>query len=465
MEKRNRQNLTLLESTEPSPSRGFAQHKQAALFPEHTRTNWKDRISFAAQREGIVFNNLLSHFNGETLREAYAALAPNKAVGIDGVSKEIYGKNLEANLRDLVNRLQNGSYKPQEKRKVLIPKASGGTRPIAISCLEDKLVEWVADKILQRVYEPIFIDNSFGFRPNKSAHGAITRSFQALNGNKHHSIVEIDLANCFNSIPHRKLMKILGKRVSDRRFKGLIGRFLRVGIFDPAGFSTDPESGTPQGSIMSPVLANVYLHEVLDAWFMDHYGSAHNTMVRYADDAVFFFSHEEEANAFRLNLEKRVQAFGLSLNPDKTRVIRFGRGEQSAFSFLNFTFYWNKIRPNGVRRLRIKTEKKALHTKIQAFYDWIKSVRSKFSTKEIWKLAKAKILGHYQYYGFWMNRPKLNHFYQQALKSIFKWLNRRSQIPSFSWEEFQRKLLFHPLPAPPPLHQLKPLGRNPYVIC
>lgn len=422
-----------------------------------------ERIGLAAQRKGIVFNNLLCHINAETLREAFDALDGSKALGIDGVSKKIYGRNLEANLRNLVSRIHIGSYKPQTKREVLIPKANGRTRPIAISCFEDKLVEWVLGKILEQVYEPIFIRNSYGFRPYKSADGAIQATFYSLKDDRRPYVVEIDFANFFNSIPHRKLMKTLGKRISDRRFKGLIGRFLMVGVLEQSGIITESESGTPQGSVMSPVLANVYLHEVVDSWFLENHASYNNIIVRYADDAVFFFNQEETANTFVGDLEKRIQSYGLSLNKDKTRVIDFEKNQESTFDFLGFTFYWGEKKRFRKRPLKIKTQKKTLHRKIQEFYLWIKSVRSKLRTREIWNQTKAKLRGHYNYYGYWMNRPKLMHFFREVLRSLFKWLNRRSQKVSFVWESFQRKLELDPLPSPPSISQLKQLGVNLYV--
>ena len=463
MEKRNRQNLNLSKGTQPMHGNGVIEHNGETFTQVNAFPNWKERISLAAQDKERVFHNLLTHFNVETLREAFQAQSANKALGIDGVSKEDYGKNLEANLMNLADRIHRGSYKPQKKREVLIPKANGKTRPIAISCFEDKLVEWVTGKILELVYEPLFIRNSFGFRPNKSAHGAIQATYQSLEKNQRPHVVEIDLASFFNSIPHGKLMKVIGKRISDKRFKGLIGRFLEVGVLEQSGETTEPDAGTPQGSIMSPVLANVYLNEVLDQWFVKEFGSYNNIIVRYADDAVFFFKKEETANHFVEALEKRIEEYGLALNRDKTGVIRFSRYENHAFSFLNFTFYWDKKRSNGVRHLRIKTKKETLHRKIQEFYDWIKSERNKMETKELWELAKVKIKGHYNYYGFWMNQQKLNHFYHEASRSMFKWLNRRSQKTSYLWVDFQRKLAFNPLPVPPPIHQLKQLGRNPYA--
>ena len=462
-ERRNQQSLDFNPSTRPALRGGPAEQKRRPGKKFLSQLNWWLKIGLTAQKKDLVFNNLFHHFNVENLREAFNALDGKKALGIDGISKIEYGKNLEKNLMGLTARLQTGSYKPQEKREVLIPKDNGKTRPIAISCFEDKLVEWVLGKILENIYEPLFIRNSFGFRPKLSAHHAIEATFLTLKDNKRPFVVEIDLATFFNTIPHGKLLEIVGKRVSDNRLKGLIGRFLKVGILEQSGLITTPESGTPQGSVMSPILANIYLNEVLDQWFLENYASYNNIIVRYADDAVFMFKSESMANQFLVDLEQRLAAYGLSLNKDKTSIIDFNKNENNIFHFLGFTFYWGKQKSKRKRPLRIKTQKEKLHKKIQEFDSWIKEERSHFRLKKIWDLAKAKLNGHYNYYGFWLNRAKLNHFYVEATRSLFKWLNRRSQKRSFDWEGFERKLKFDPLPLPPAVDKLRQLGWNPYV--
>jgi group II intron reverse transcriptase/maturase len=427
---------------------------QLDLFPNR----WL-RIGSAARKKELVFNNLLCHFTVDSLREAFTALDGSKAVGTDGMSKKVYGTHLEKNLQNLVRRIHVGSYKPQIKRQFDIPKANGKARPIAISCFEDKLVEWVLGKILSAIYEPIFIRNSFGFRPYHSVDHAVQAIHCSLKDDIRPFVVEIDFANFFNSIPHKKLMKIISKRISDRRLKGLIGRFLKVGILDQSGFLSHPDLGTPQGSIMSPILANVYLHDVLDAWFLENYASYTNIIVRYADDAVFFFKSQQVAESFLQELKGQAAKFGLALNEDKSGIIGFGKNDQQSLHFLGFTFYWGKKKPFSKRPLKIKTCQKTLLKKIQAFNAWIKSVRNKLKLPEIWKLAKAKLSGHFNYYGYSDNRHKLNHFYCQAIKSLFTWLNRRSQKRSYSWAQFHDRLKFNPLPVPPPMSKLKHLRK------
>ena len=418
------------------------------------------RISHAAKDKTTVFNSLLCHINIETLKEAFDSLDANKAVGTDGISKKEYGKNLEANLEALVARIHIGSYKPQTKKEILIPKANGKTRPIAISCFEDKLIEWVIGKVLSCMYEPIFIRNSFGFRENKSPHDAIKAVYRSLENNERPNVVEIDFASFFNSISHRKLMKILSKRMNDNRFKGLIGRFLKIGTIKQSGELEYSKVGTPQGSIMSPILANIFLNEVLDQWFVQCYASKSNIIVRYADDAIFFFENEDIAKNFVEQLFERIKRYDLELNEDKTNIIRFERSKQNTFNFLGFTFYWGK-RFGGIEQpLKLKTRKDSLHKKIQEFDQWIKSCRNKMKLKEIWKLVIAKLKGHYNYYGYDVNRTKLCFFYFKVIGSLYKWLNRRSQKRSFNWKRLKRILEANNIPTPPVTTELRHLIRG-----
>ncbi len=421
------------------------------------------RIGLKAKDPEVAFNNLFSHINVENLRQAFKALDGSKAVGIDGISKEQYAKDLDENLRGLQHRLHLGTYRPQAKREVLIPKANGKTRPIAVSCFEDKLVEFVLGKILDSVYDPIFIRNSFGFRPRRSPDDAIKANYNILKDNKRPFVVEIDLANFFNTVPHRKLMKLLRRRINDRKLLGLIARFLQVDILDKQGTLRPTEVGTPQGSVMSPILANIFLHYALDTWFLEGWASQDAVIVRYADDAVFMFSKEQKAKDFLTALKLRLAEYKLAVNEDKTALINFSKGKENIFSFLGFTFFWNKTKGWNKINLVIKTQREKLEKKNQEFNDWIKLNRSRLNQKQIWSITAAKLRGHYNYYGYYCNYGKLMLYYNHVIGSLFRWLNRRSQKSSYTWPQFMRLLSREPLPLPPTRTKLKQLGWSPYA--
>jgi group II intron reverse transcriptase/maturase len=391
------------------------------------------------------------------LREAFRALDGNKAAGISGMTKRDYARKLDENLAGLVDRLHKGTYRPMLKKRSFIPKADGKMRPLAISEFEDKLVEWALAKILSSVYEPLFIRNSFGFRPRRSAQDAIKAAYLSLKDDKRPNVVEIDLASFFDTVSHRKLIKLLQIRVTDPRIQSLVSRFLTAGILEEEGKLVRPDSGTPQGGIMSPVLANVFLHYALDEWFLKNYASSGAIIVRYADDAVFIFEKEDQAASFKTALKARLEQYALKLNEDKSGIVRFGKTLGSVFHFLGFTFYWGHDRGATKKYLKVKTEKNKLGKKIQEYTDWIKANRAKFCTNELWEQTAAKLRGHYNYYGVHTNRSKLSHFYYAVVGSLFKWLNRRSQRKSFTWERFARRLRFNPLPQPPIVSALKPL--------
>lgn len=458
MEPRGQQELNLILDTHATCNSRTHEHKTKIS----SISRWI-RIGSRASRKDTLFQNLLMHINEDSLREAFQAQDGSKALGVDGVSKKAYGKNLEENLKELSQRIQKGTYRPMPKKEILIPKGNGKTRPIAIACFEDKLVDWCVGKILTTIYEPGFSRASFGYRPGHSCHGAIKMAYNSIGNNERPQVVEIDFKNFFNTIPHKKLIAILSKRIKDQRFKGLIGRFLRGEILNSTGETLPSEIGTPQGSIMSPILANIFLDEVIDQWFKSKYASATRTMVRYADDSIFLFKKKDEAESFLVALRERVQEFDLTLNEEKTQIVELTKNLHNQFDFLGFTFYWGK---QGKRRiLKIKTQKEKLIKGTTEFYYWIKKNRNRMRLSKIWEIAKAKIQGHINYYGYLMNGLKINYFIQGAVRALFKWLNRRSQKRSYTWEGFNERLQNFPLSPPLGDLKLKTIGWNPYAIA
>ena len=246
-------------------------------------------------------------------------------------------------------------------------------------------------------------------------------------------------------------------RISDRRMISLIARLLQVGIMEKTGDIKQNEVGTPQGAIVSPVLANIYLHFALDEWFMKDYAPHGAVMARYADDAVFCFELDGDARKFNQALKERMADYQLTLNEDKSKMLNFHKKQKQAFSFLGFTFYWSKDRGSHVQRLRVKTEQTRLDKKIQEYEQWIKENRCRMPLGKLWDLTNAKLRGHYSAFGVYCNRPMLHTFFFRVVNRLFKWLNRRSQRRSYTWEGFKMRMQQFPLAAPPPVHKLKSL--------
>jgi RNA-directed DNA polymerase len=421
----------------------------AGQFKGYERLDW---IHSAAKKLNDTerFRTLLHHFSVNNLKQAFRQLDGNKAVGIDKVTKAKYQENLQGNLEKLADEIHRGGWRPKPSREVLIPKPQGGQRPLAIGCLEDKIVQLLMSKILEAIYEPIFHRHSFGFRPGKNTHQAIARLYVTLRDRSEScTVVEMDIEKFFNSMDHEILMELISKRIDDQHVLRLIRRMLRNSIISEDGTLVQSERGSPQGAPVSPTLANIYLHYILDEWFEENW-SQHGEIIRYADDAVFVFTDEKVANEFKIALQERMKVAGkLNLNADKTGILKFDKETKDGeLPFLGFSFYWGMNKKNQ-KILKVKTSAKKLGKSIEAFSEWIKSVRNRMRLDKIWDLAAAKLRGHYQYYGVTFNRSKLNHFYFTAKSAMFKWLNRRSQKRSFTAEQFERRLMYNPLPIPP----------------
>ena len=397
--------------------------------------------------------SLIHLINEKHLKESLSGLEAGKASGIDGMTKEEYAKIAEQRIPELVGEMKRQAYKPSGVRRVYIPKANGKMRPLGIPTLESKLVQSVMRRILEAVYEPIFLDCSYGFRPKRSCHNALKRVDEVVKTGRIHYIVEADIKGYFDHVDHGWLMKFLEIRIADRNLLRLIVRFLKAGIWEDGEWK-ESEEGTPQGGIVSPVLANVHLHYVLDEWFEKEYrkeckGKAE--LIRYADDFVAGFENKEEAERFRKAVEERMKAHGLELEESKTRTLafspwRYGKGSE-VFEFLGFTHYVGRSR-KGYFRMKRRTSGKKFRMKLAAFKKWLREVRCQLPLAEIWTKTRQKLLGHYRYYGVTDNSKRLEEYRHRVEGMLFKWLNRRSQKTSMSWQNFERYLKRYPLPAP-----------------
>lgn len=419
------------------------------------------RIAEKAQQDpSCKFTSLFHLMNVELLRGCFEGLRKDAASGIDRVTKEEYGSNLEANLTTLVEKLHRMSYIPQPVRRVYIPKpGSTKQRPLGIPALEDKLVQAGLVRILEAIYEADFIADSYGFRPNRGCHDALRALSLEVEGGAIHYIVEADIKGFFDNVQHDWMMKFLGHRIVDKRVLRYVKRFLIAGVFeDGEVFATD--EGTPQGGNISPVLANIYLHYALDLWCTRAFTKTCNgraRLIRYADDFVVCFQYESEARRFRTELEGRLAKFGLEVAVEKTKVMEFGpraelkakaRGEKpQTFDFLGLTHFCSRTRDGRRFRMKRVTARKKFKAKLRVFKEWLKKSRA-LPTPELMKIAAAKLRGHIAYYGVTDNSEGIHRFAYEIRRMLFKWLNRRGKRGFMSWEKFQKLLEKFPLPRP-----------------
>jgi len=413
------------------------------------------KVAERAQRDpNARFNSLAHLLDEEALKRAFERIRRDAAVGVDEVDKETYGRNLEANLRDLHDRLKSKRYRHQPIRRVHIPKGKGKTRPIGIATIEDKIVQGALNEVLSAVYEQDFRDCSFGFRPGRGAHDALRVVDRMLFEEGVEWVLEADIQSFFDSVDRAELRGLIDIRVADGSIKRLIGKCLHVGVLDGEEFST-PDEGTVQGSIISPLFGNVYLHYVLDEWFEDVVRprlAGHARLIRYADDFVIGFRNKEDAEKTLAVLGKRMARYGLALHPEKTRLIPFRRprGRQDktpgTFDFLGFTILWEKTR-KGSWRVAMKTRKASLRRTIKSISDWCRRHRH-LPRKEQHAALSRKLQGHYQYFGVNSNMGSLRKVHHETKKAWLKWLKRRSQRSKIDWERLDGYLKVFPLPPP-----------------
>ncbi|MES0351060.1 MAG: group II intron reverse transcriptase/maturase [Desulfobacteria bacterium] len=419
------------------------------------------RIAEKARKEpGFQFTSLYHLMNEELLRGCFKRLRKDAAAGIDKMTKDMYAENLEANLSNLVDRLHRMAYIPQPVRRKYIPKpGSAKQRPLGIPCFEDKLVQAGLVRILESVYEQDFIEDSYGFRPGRSCHKALKALSEAVENKPVNHIVEADIKGFFDNVNQEWLMKFLAHRIEDKRIQRMVKRFLKAGVAED-GSVTVSDEGTPQGGVISPLLANIYLHYALDLWFEKVYRKncpGFARLIRYADDFVVCFQYKTGAERFRVELSKRLGKFGLEVEPTKTKVMEFGRfavqnakrrGERAeTFDFLGFTHYCGTKRDGKGFRMKRMTARKKFIAKLKIFKEWLKKARI-LKIKELWGKAKAKLIGHYNYYGVTDNLRGIARFGEEVKKLLFKWLNRRGKKNCLNWEKFNEMLKRFPLPKP-----------------
>jgi len=424
------------------------------------------RIAWLAmQNPQMAFTSLNHHLDVGWLREAFQRVRKDGAPGIDGQTWHDYEANLESNLQSLLNRAKSGTYRAPPVRRVYIPKggSSTETRPIGIPSIEDKVLQRAVAMLLEAIYECDFYVCSYGFRRGRSAHQALDSLWNQSTNGRIRWILDVDVRKFFDTLDHRHLRELLQLRVRDGMILRLIGKWLNAGVMED-GAVHHPNAGSPQGGVISPILANVYLHYVLDQWFHEVVlprlrGSAF--LIRFADDFVIGFTDEQDARRVLDVVPKRFAKYGLAIHPDKTRLVPFGKPREQkgspepakpgTFDFLGFTHYWGRSR-RKTWVIKRKTASSRLSRSLHAIWTWCRSNRHLPLATQHAALSQ-KLRGHYQYYGITGNSASLGSFEQGAIRAWFKWLRRRHRDrPPWTW--FQRQLARYPLPRPTIAHSI-----------
>jgi group II intron reverse transcriptase/maturase len=412
----------------------------------------------AREKAGVPFTALAHHIDVDWLREAYRRTRKDGARGIDGQSAEQYGERLEENLQALLDRAKSGAYRAPPVRRVHIPKSDGQTRPIGIPTFEDKVLQRAVAMLLQAVYEEEFHDFSYGFRPARSALEACEAFRRAAVRMAGGWVVEVDIRKFFDTLDHEHLRNILRQRVRDGVILRLVGKWLNAGVMEGLVLS-HPESGTPQGGVISPLLANIYLHEVLDEWFVHQVQPRLQSgarLVRYADDFVFLFERKDDAERVLEVLPKRFGKYGLTLHPDKTRLVPFrrpdrGSGRPGTFNLLGFTHYWGLSR-SGKWVPKCRTAKDRFSRTLRRIGEWCR-MHLHDDVEEQHQVLGRKLNGHYAYFGVTSNYRALSRLHLEAKRIWRRWLSRRSQKGLVNWQAMVRLLERFPLPHPRIVHR------------
>jgi len=428
-----------------------------------------DRIREAARRDKEArFNNLMHHITVDLLRESYKKIKPNAAAGEDNVTWKQYGEKLEENLLDLHERVQSGRYRATPSKRVWIPKADGSKRPIGIQCQEDKIVQQAVVEVLNQIYEEDFLGFSYGFRPGRGQHDALDAVTVGITQRKISWVLDADIRKFFDTVDHEWLRKFVEHRIADKRILRLIRKWLKAGIIED-GQRTEQTMGTAQGSVISPLLANIYLHYTFDLWanqWREIQASGETIMVRYADDISLGFQYKSEAEKFLKVLQERLRKFGLELHKEKTRLIEFGRfarenrasrglGKPETFDFLGFTHICAKPRKGNYFIIRRKTIKKRLRNKIAEVKEELKK-RMHDPIPEQGKWVKSVVEGHFNYFAVPNNNKAIDTFRTEVIKIWRNALRRRShKARKLNWSRIERlintwvptKSVRHPYPS------------------
>lgn len=405
------------------------------------------RISqLSRENPEMVFTSIGHLISTELLKECHEAMDEDKAVGIDGITKEEYGRNLDENLECLVAELKKKAYKPKPARRVEIPKDNGKTRPLSIYCYEDKVVQEALKRILEAVFEPHFYDEMMGFRPNRNCHMALRKLNYMIEREKTSYILDADIKSFFNHLDHEWIIRFVESKIKDPNISRLLKRILKSGVMENFQYSAT-EEGSGQGSVCSPIISCIYMHYVLVWWYKEIVCpklKGYSGLVVYADDFVVCFQYKSDAEMFYERLKRRMKHFGLSLQEDKSRLIQFGRfaeenckrsgSKPETFTFLGFTHYCSHNK-NGKFRVKRKTSRIKFSKKCKEVRQKIRSMRT-LKLKDIIKKLNQILVGYYHYYGITDNGRSLTAFRYEVLKSLFYWLNRRSQKRSYTWGSF-----------------------------
>lgn len=399
------------------------------------------------------FGNLISLLNEDNLKWCFPQLNRKASPGVDGVDYDMFETDLEGNIRKIVEDLKGNRYRAKLVLRRYIPKAGGKKRPLGIPAVGDKVLQKAVALVLSAIYEEDFLPCSHGYRQGKSPQSAAIELSQDFQRGRYGWVVDADIKGFFDNIDHEWLMKMLELRINDRRFLGLIRKWLKAGILEEDGQVIHPETGTPQGGIVSAILANIYLHHVLDLWVervVKPRCQGDVNLIRFADDFVCCFQYYNDMVRFNKVLDKRLEKFKLQLSNEKTKSIKFTRFETvdgKRFTFLGFEYHWGLSR-TGKPLIMMSTCKKKMDSSLASFRTWIKKVRSVFRTAEIFRRVNQKLRGHWNYYGVSGNGKMLNIFRYEVLKILFKWLNRRSQRRSCNWEGFNEMVKHFNVPYP-----------------